>query len=726
MRRARHFLLLISAFVAVSGTADAQAWSGVISPSRAINWSQAGIPGGLPDSSWAQCTTTSCQVVCPGGTNPCGSGGSVTPTTLQNAINSAPAQSYVLIPAGTFTMNSGVAGKNQVVVRGTGANQTLLQFTGEIGCNGYYSAFCIAGSNSYPGGEQNTATWTAGFSQGATQITVSNSLNITAGSTLVNLDQQNESLDTGNVWNCSTGPCGGGDGGFSRMDNTCTSTNPCSQVQQVLVTACSPSCNGSGSTVLSISPGLYMSNWSSSKSTGAWWATTTAYQMGVENLSADLTNSNGTTTVVMQNCYECWVSGIRSIDAARNHVWVYSSSHSIVQNNYFYESQTNLTESYVIEITAGASDNLVVNNICQQITDSCPSNTGGGAGNVAAYNFSVDNYFGTQNWLVANDFDHAAGQDFWLREGQETSGFQADNIHGTHHLTTLYRNQFIGWALAGCGAAGQTYPCTSNTSGFKIQGGSRYFNLIGNVTGEAGYHNQYKCVAPSCNNQNSSTIYVGYTSGSGENYTEGYCSVPTPTTCAPYTSASDPLTINSTMYWGNYDTVTGAVRWCGSSSDTGWSTTCGSTSEVPSTLEDTTGNPSIYHVPIPTVGDTGAGMSALPPSLFYSSAPSWFGSNPWPVIGPDVTNGNLGMCSGGTYGGMYATSSSQCTGGTLVTAYGGHANANPAMACYLNLMNGPPDGSGAVLNFNATTCYGQQTTSGAPPAAPSGLTATVD
>ena len=35
----------------------------------------------------------------------------------------------------------------------------------------------------------------------------------------------------------------------------------------------------------------------------------------------------------------------------------------------------------------------------------------------------------------------------------------------------------------------------------------------------------------------------------------------------------------------------------------------------------------------------------------------------------------------------------------MVQAFGGHANANPAMNCYLNIMNGPPDGTGGVLSL---------------------------
>jgi len=178
---------------------------------------------------------------------------------------------------------------------------------------------------------------------------------------------------------------------------------------------------------------------------------------------------------------------------------------------------------------------------------------------------------------------------------------------------------------------------------------------------------------------------------------------------------SDSLVSSTLLRWGNYDVVTAAVRWCGNSSDTGFSTTCGSTSEVP------TGAPT-YPNPVPTLGDTGVGQGALPPSFYLSSKPPWFGSIPFPAVGPDVSGGNLGVCSGtintpGQYAGVPATSGSQCTGTSLITAWAGHANAIPALNCFLNVMGGVPDGTGPALPFDASTCYA----AGPPAAVPTNL-----
>ena len=766
----------------------AQQWSGVLSSSRAIDWSQAGLaidgfaPGALPSASWAQCVTTQCNTV--------SSGTTVTVASIQAAINSASAQTYVQIPAGTFSgLNGAINLKNQVAVRGAGANATFLVFSSENGCNGTYSQFCLAGSNNGPGSEQNHATWTAGFSQGATSITLSNSLNIVANSTLITLDQQDPPNDNGNIWSNASQPSGNyganpingtmtsgttttlvfcsacnfttagvtagmgyynftrkkfmtvatvnssteltleaaissqtsgdtfgvftnADGGSSRTDNTCSYTvSPytglCTQSQQLLVTACSPSCNNSGSTVLTLATPLRMPNWSSAQSTGAYWPTTTAYRMGVEDLSADLTSTTGgTDTAVLFMCYECWVSGVRSIYPARAHVLLYGASHSVVQFNYFYQSTSHSSESYAVEIDTGSSDDLILSNVCQQVTDSCPNNNGGGVGTVAAYNFAVDDVFGAAGWFQPSDYDHAAGYGFWLREGNETLAASADQVHGSHALATYFRNRYPGNQTAGCGSAGLN-TCTGQTTAAIGYGATRYFNFVGNVLGQAGYHNQYFC-GPGCGNQNNSVFYFGdqYGGDAGE-----FCANPS---CSSLTTTSgDPLTGTSLMLWGNYDVVNNAVLYC-TGSGTPQAGCPGD--ERAGTFGDTTGTPSTY------VGASSP-STTFPNSFFMTATTAascgtglaWWKNPtsgtcpPFPPIGPDVTSGQMGRCSGGTYANSYntAASSKSCStgGGTLATAFGGHANPNPAAACYLNTMSGPPDGTGSVLSFNRASCY---------------------
>jgi hypothetical protein len=292
-----------------------------------------------------------------------------------------------------------------------------------------------------------------------------------------------------------------------------------------------------------------------------------------------------------------------------------------------------------------------------------------------------------------------------LWEGNIGAGLAIDQIHGTHLMETAYRNFFTGWESCANGNCGPNTAKTYSTMAITYRNADRYGNIIANVMGTPGYSTNYKTLTTRSNGNAGYNLNLGLGNGAD--------SPPIP---------DDPLVGPSSLIWGNWDTTTNATRWCGNSSDTGWSTTCSSTSEIP------TGAPT-YPNSVPTVGDTGAGQGALPASFYYSSQPPWWGSHAWPPIGPDVTGGNVGQCAGtlnvaGKYNGVAASSSSQCAGSALNTGWGGHVGLTPAMDCYLNTMNGPPDGTGSALSFNASTCY--PTSGYNPPAPPTGLSAVVE
>jgi hypothetical protein len=718
-----------------------QLWSGIVSPSRAADWTQAGFPGGTPpDANWAQCVTTACNAVLSAGSG-------ATVAQINAAIASAPVNTYVSLASGTYNLTSPIilsgtsSLHSNVVLRGQGANSTFLVYGGSSAGGGCYNdVINLEGTCAgvWSSGESNvcvfsgaskTSTVTPGvFQQGATFLSITScggttpalgSLsNLKVGGILM-VDQLNEATDTGTIWNCDTSStaygsacAGNGSGGGVREDGMCNAgTCDRSQVQGFVVVGISGS-------VVQVDQPLYLAQWRTSQQPQAWFPTNTATNVGLEDLSIDTTSATGfTSTIAMAACNSCWVSGVRSVDSNRSHVRFLYTTHSVMRDSYLFKNQSGSSSSYGMEI-AGGWYNLIENNITQQITDSDPSCTAPCAGNVFDYNYDVDNAFTAGDLIIVPPFFlHASGDAFNLWEGNIGPGFSGDNIHGTHHFETVYRNTLPGWQSQCTGGS-----CVSQTIPITLPAGDRYMNIIGNVLGEPGYHTTYQCEALTSNTFCPQSYPVGgkdlmiYTLNYVENtypVTYSFC------TSLPAGSCNssgnwDPQVSAYLMRWGNYDVVTGGVRFCGSSSDTGWSSTCASTSEIPTTI-------SLYPNSVPTLGDTAAGQGVMPPSFYYSTKPSFFGSNSFPVAGPDVTGGNLGICSGGPYSGMAATSSSQCGGGTLATAWAGHSNANPAMACYLNTMNGPAAGVGAVLSFNASACYSASPS----PFPPTGLAAQV-
>ncbi|MDE1941402.1 MAG: fibronectin type III domain-containing protein, partial [Patescibacteria group bacterium] len=171
---------------------------GIIDPSRAMDWSGAGIPGGIPHY------TTICQTVAPSG---------LTDATDMNAIDSAIAAcgaaykstgvgQVVQLQAGTYTVTNGLTfgpntGVSGVVLRGAGPDQTKLVFTGSNPCNGTYSNICVMGSKGWGGNYLDfgggSATWTGGYAKGSSVITVGSTAGLSVGQVII-LDQRNDAI----------------------------------------------------------------------------------------------------------------------------------------------------------------------------------------------------------------------------------------------------------------------------------------------------------------------------------------------------------------------------------------------------------------------------------------------------------------------------------------------------------------------------------------------------
>ena len=260
---------------------------------------------------------------------------------------------------------------------------------------------------------------------------------------------------------------------------------------------------------------------------------------------------------------------------------------------------------------------------------------------------------------------------------------------------TYFRNLATGWESCANGQCGSYKTKDSNSSAVESQSYNRYMNFIYNVLGTPGYSTIYNANSKSCTSiyEFNNTVWA---TGCGNN--GGNVAIP-----------GDSNVTATSMRWGNWDTANGSTQY--------------NVGEVPSGI-------SSYANSVPTSACTGS--MTCPPSFYYPSRPSWWSSSiPFPAIGEDVAGGNVGQCSGtlntsGHMSGTAALTSAQCTGTSLTASqWGGHVNAIPAMACYLNMMSGPPDGSGGALTFNAANCYGTNNTATSKPQAPSGLSATV-
>jgi hypothetical protein len=389
------------------------------------------------------------------------------------------------------------------------------------------------------------------------------------------------------------------------------------QQQPVIVT----SINGS---TIGITPGIRMPNIRAGQTPQAWWDNGLPVQNdGIEDLSLDHTSTNSASGIFMVNGRNNWVKNVRDVNASpstsvHKHVWLYQTIHTTIESSYFYGSNPT-SEGYGVDTYNGA-DTLVENSIFQHMA--VPMITEGCIGCVMGYNYSLDDYYtaggaDTQWQQASGAYHHSIGDAFVLSEGNIGVGLTSDTVHGTSHFGTAFRNYWTGRDTLGGSIGGKT----EQTSPIVLNSHNRYYNLIGNVLGTAGYHSNYTMSPPAAANQSTCWRSI-YALGWGGN-------------CSTGSIAGDTLVATTLMRWGNYDTVTGTIKW--------------DVTEVPTAL-------SKYSNPLPV-------NLLLPVSLYLPGRPTFFntpvGTVTWPPIGPDVIGGIIGNL-------------------------GGHAFKIPAQLCYEN------------------------------------------
>lgn len=564
-----------------------QAWSSILDPSRAIDWSNVGIPGGIPVRNTICSTLTS----------------SATSTTINAAIAACPSGEVVYLGAGTYTLSAGITfiGTSNVTLRGAGPTQTILKFTGYATCD-IHADVCVrassigweGGASQQPGGSM-ACSWTAGYAQGTTSITLNSCGGTPPLNQMLILDQANDTTDTGGVYICDTTATGCTWKGLGAGNSDGRTIGGVDYSSQQIVYVTSVSGSGSGPYTVGISPGLYMNNWRSGQNPGAWWVPQVSGD-SIENMTLDHTAAGTGPAAGLDffSCYECWAKNIRSIDANHDHVIIQQGARNVVRDSYFYIDQSYGTQSYGI-YGAAVSDLLIENNIFDSVDT--PLIFDAVQGVVVGYNFSTNNLNVTADFMQSSYLSHNAGSGMDLWEGNNLNATGCDDTWGASVEGTLFRNVFPGWLLSR----------TQGTIPLEWDAFCRGYNVVGNVLGKASYHTQYQSYPPSTGvSACQTTIYVIGWSGPGYCYT--------------YSGMVDDLLVMSTMLrWGNYDVVNAAVEW--------------NSSEIP-----TTGVPYINGNPVPAT-------HSLANSWYLTSSPPWWttpwGTPAWPSVGPDVTGGNI-------------------------------------------------------------------------------------
>lgn len=608
------------------------------------------LPGGdatLPNPSWAAAgagTIPARSTIC----NTLGTGGqalafsqSVSAATINSAISGCTTGQTVLLNPGTYSLSAKLTLASNVTLRGSGPNQTKVSFTAGSGSCGAISAFiCFPGPNA--DGEsccvENVASWTAGYAQGATLITLS--ANTTGASkpvvgTVLMLDQ----VVDGNTVASDLWPdvftCMQGSTVCIQSGSTPYSGRPGSgatareQFQAVSVTAIS---GGACPCAVTVTPPIKMPNWRTGQTPQAFWAVSSmTHDAGLEDMWIENNASSSDANVGINWGHHIWIKNVKSVStfggssgSSLKNIIAYYTSNVTVRDSYIFNG-TEPRDQDAYGVDCFVSGNMLIeNNIIQKtrapiIGEQCE-------GMVNAYNYAIHMVTADgDGWDFSGiDDNHGNSGNHWLIEGDDDTIINVENYHGVGQFTTIFRNHMVGQDAA----AG-----THQNAPILIYGYNRFPNVLGNVLGNASYHTTYES-NPSTGDTNCNHSIYGF--GFGDNCTVG-------------NGTNHPLDDShlaaSVFRWGNWDTVTSSND-NGTNDSTGTKFTSG---EVP------TG--------IGTYANTVPASQTLPNSLYLSAKPSFFGSVTWPPIGPDVSNGDIANT-------------------------GGHAYRNPARTCFEDVMGG--------------------------------------
>lgn len=479
--------------------AIAQPWSGVLATARATDWTQAGIPGGIPVRS------SVCANVLAGDTT----------AQIQTKLNACPQDGVVLFPAGTWNLTASLFVNNKgIVLRGAGPKQTTLHYGS--GVNIFFGANGTSGQGGYANGPYFTTNISAGATKGSTVFTVSSTANLAAGQ-LVVVDWLNVSgvvFPTGNNGSQRAGIADPpGSNPFEPP-----SPSPREQFEMRVIAAVNDSTHVTIDVPLDYTAG--------SSPRLFWWDTPnlgngTRYA-GVENLKID---ANGNDRAIMFDfCTYCWVRNVEIGNIARGAITTFWSHRCEFDNNYIWQAGSiNGPTKYGFEII---SSTLVKeeNNILFNITSPFMSMSADSL--VSGYNYS-QHIFGPDNQFAAFE-PHQAHNFLHLYEGNVTYGVNYDNVWGSSSHNTLFRTY----------DSGHSPNSTNYRTPINVQSQNRYINIVGNVLGDPTYHTQYVC--NQANPQASDNFIYDLGAWNG-------CFAPT-----PYDSTVE----SSLMRWLNWDAVT--------------------------------------------------------------------------------------------------------------------------------------------------------------------------
>ncbi len=621
-----------------------QLWSGILDSYRAIDWTTAGLNGTgvVPGARSTICVTAACATATTAGT-------AATTAQINAALASCPSGDVVLLASGTYSVTATYQVPSNCTLRGAGPQTggTVLNSTVASG------AIVEMGTGGVPYAMSGAKVVTGGAIAGSTAITVGSAdIGSFSAGQYMDLDQ----LDTGNVVSTGNGglcsPCSDiGQGGIRSQGIMLEITNV-----------------NAGTDTITFNPPLPI-GFSNSPQAVAF---SVAKYAGLEMVQIYSNNTGSNPVVQFNGCAYCWEWRYEHNYADGANIYLSSAFRSQVTEGYLSNAfQHTPGTDPTIELMYRSWGNLIEDNICERL-HACIMVESGASGNAIDYNYDAGGFdTGSENAIFDGVGFHGANPMFNDSEGNTTCGYGPDNTWGSAGPNTFFRNWSMGTCKVCLPIVSTRSAVNCSPAGYPQQSGANSWYqfqaaIAVNFTNQMWNPNQIGNVVGS--SYQSALVDTSDVALTGIDRAWGICAGAGGTPCGsgarPYGTKFYPYTfgfgntsdtgagildsqtpLSTLLLHGDYDYNTNAITWA----------------------------PNVTHT--------------LRASFIYSAKPSWFGSAPWPITGPDVTGG--------------------------LPAAGGHANKNPAQICYEAM--GGDGGTNSPLNFNPATCYGGTTP---PPSAP--------
>jgi hypothetical protein len=391
---------------------------------RKILWTP-GVPGGIP-------SYTIDQNVKDVPYSAVGDGVADDTSAIQAAINACALGKAVLIPAGTYKISVPLTIARGVVVRGEGITSTKIVQSASN------HVFSIAGpSTAYGWGQTHPEAkvnieLVSGFSKDSSTVVVSDASLISVGDLLL-FDQLNDPSLVNQVGSEDTCTwCGLG------VDASGNTDGSRAYGELNLVKA------KSGNT-LTLDHALYY-DFKSQFNPRIVRITqgNTLTGAGVEDLC--VTWSDGITDgagFYFQVCAHCWLKNVESTMTTYKHVDMDKAYGCEIRDSYFHGVVAGYflpNRGYGANPRDASTANLIENNIFYDLHNGVLIGSGGGSGNVVAYNYMDKTTHYQPNWWMRNLGTHGAHTYMNLWEGNELNKIGCDNTHGSGSHHVWFRN----------------------------------------------------------------------------------------------------------------------------------------------------------------------------------------------------------------------------------------------------------------------------------------------